>query len=276
MVQNTISLDCSSTVKLCPRFLGSSWVRWYFFPWFVLGSTHYGTGARRGQEEPGRYAQISEKAVFGLSETFSPVLPITYRLGGQKAREGLKNAFFAIFPPLYDARRARRASYPPTPKEEEAVPFLWLQKYNLLGCSDFVPLLSDPHGWRLPLAGIVGLESSPVFTLGGIRLPPAIFVTAERRASALDAAPWMPGGELVLFPTYHPLFTSDFPHLTPPFSLDILHPPRKPGLLFFIVKSLLLTIKREGKRYLSRVLADCGKCGYRVPDARRGASASRV
>ena len=110
---------------------------------------------------------------------------------------------------IFDARRARRASSPPTPKEE-AVPFLWLQKYNLLCCSDFVPLLSDPHGWRLPLAGIVGLEYSPVFTLEGIRLPPEIFVTAERRASALDAALRMPGGELVLFPTYHPLFHSTF------------------------------------------------------------------
>lgn len=127
-----------------------------------------------------------------------------------------------------------------------------------------------------PACGYRRPHVSPVFTLGGISLPPGSFVTAERRASALDAALLMPGGELVLFPTYHPLFTSDFPHLSPPFSLDILHPPRKPGLLFFIVKSLLLTIKREEKRFLARVLADCGKCGYRVPDARRGASASRA
>ena len=87
-------LNCAPFLGfLLGSFLALSSLRWYFFSWFVLGSTHYGTGARRGREEPGRYAQISEKAVFGLSETFSPVLPITYRLGGQKAREGLKNAF---------------------------------------------------------------------------------------------------------------------------------------------------------------------------------------
>ena len=41
---------------------------------------------------------LTEKAVFSPSETFLLNSWITYRLGGQKARESPENAFFAILP----------------------------------------------------------------------------------------------------------------------------------------------------------------------------------
>lgn len=41
---------------------------------------------------------LTEKAIFSPSETFLLNSWITYRLGGQKARESPENAFFAILP----------------------------------------------------------------------------------------------------------------------------------------------------------------------------------
>ena len=125
------------------------------------------------------------------------------------------------------------------------LPLLCAQKYNLLGCSDFVPLLSDPHGWRLPLADIVGLTSPPSLLWGVLGYPLGVSLLQRGEPQPLTLLSGCQEESSYFSPLITPFSRLTFPTYHPPFYSTFCTPSRKPGLLFSIVKTLLLTIKRE-------------------------------
>ena len=131
---------------------------------------------------------LTEKAVFSPSETFLLNSWITYRLGGQKARESPENAFFAILPYSdtlpglgggvpHHVEGCSRARIVPTAKTADI-----LSLVLLLMAPAYVLPLAVIEDSRTPESIQEGESISSRFgTFGGIRLPPQNFGTAGSR-----------------------------------------------------------------------------------------------